>query len=277
VLDIQHQPPNIFDEDDIKLVSAVADQLSVALDKAMLYAELQDALHKEQSTRSQLVQAGKLTALGRIVASVAHELNNPLQAIQNALYLVEMENTLSEQAHEDLEVALTETTRMANLISRLRDTYRPTTAEEFQPESLNKLVAEVHKLLATHLSHNDVSFEFISDSDLPEALMVGDQMKQVILNLCLNAIETMPGGGQLQVKTRADEDDILLLVADTGPGIEDGDLPHIFEPFYTTKEGGTGLGLSVTYDIVQKHGGRIEVESKLGKGSIFKVMLPNRR
>lgn len=277
VLDIQHQSPNTFDEDDIRLVSAVADQLSVALDKAMVYAELHEALHKEQSTRAHLVQADKLTALGRIVASVAHELNNPLQAIQNAIYLVEMENTLTEQAHEDLEVALTETARMANLIGRLRDTYRPTTAEEFQPESLNQLVTEVHKLLATHLRHNNVSFEFLPDPNLPEVRMVGDQIKQVILNLSLNAIEIMPGGGKLQVKTGTVADDILLSILDIGPGIEANDLPHIFDPFYSTKEGGTGLGLSITYDIVHKHGGRIEVESELGRGSTFKVLLPIRQ
>ena len=277
VLDILHQHPNIFDDNDLRLVFTVADQLSVVLHKAKIYAELQDALEKEQSTRSQLVQAGKLTALGRIVASVSHELNNPLQAIQNALYLVKLEDSLSDQSHEDIEVALSETTRMANLIARLRETYRPTTAQEFQPASLNDLVDDVHKLITTHLRHNKVGFEFRPDIDLPEVKMVADQIKQVILNICLNAIEHMSQGGRLRIVTETLKEEILLVVADTGAGIKGEDLDNIFEPFYTTKEGGTGLGLSITYDIIQKHSGRIEVESEVGQGTIFNIWLPRRR
>ena len=274
VLDIQHQAPNSFDENDLRLVSAVADQLSVVLDKAMIYSELQQALENEQSTRSQLVQAGKLTALGRIVASVAHELNNPLQAIQNALYLVKLEQNLSSQSRQDLDVALTETTRMANLIARLRDTYRPTTAGEFQPDSLNDVVDEVHQLITTHLRHNNVEYEFRPDPGLPPVKMIRDQMKQVILNLSLNAIENMHQGGGLIVSTETLEDDILLSVRDTGSGIDAKDMSQVFEPFFTTKEGGTGLGLSITYDIVRNHQGRIDVTSQPGKGSTFNVWLP---
>jgi len=277
VLDIQHQPPNTFDENDIRLVSSVADQLSMAIEKALLYTELQDSLHKEQSTRSQLVQAGKLTALGRIVASVAHELNNPLQAIQNALYLVRSEDRLSDQVNQDLQIAEAETVRMADLIARLRETYRPRTDQDFKLASLNELVSEVHKLIATHLRHNDVSFEFIPDPDLPETRIIADQIKQVLLNLSLNAIEAMPEGGQLQINVETSKDDFQLSITDTGPGIETDDLSRIFDPFYTTKQGGTGLGLAITYDIVQRHGGDIEVESELGKGSTFKVILPNKQ
>jgi len=274
VLDIQHQPPNNFDLNDMRLVTAVADQLSVALDKALLYSELQESLENEKSTRSRLVQAGKLTALGRIVASVSHELNNPLQAIHNALFLIEMENTLSEQSREDLKVAMDETARMSELINRLKDTYRPTTAEEFQLGSLNTIITEVHKLIATHLRHNYVHFEFTPDPDLPKFKMIEAQIKQVLLNLCLNAIETMQGNGELHVKTCTTENEIIFTVSDNGPGIEEKDLPHIFEPFFTRKEGGTGLGLSISYDIIQNHKGSIEVESQIDHGTTFRIKFP---
>jgi len=104
--------------------------------------------------------------------------------------------------------------------------------------------------------------------------MIRDQMKQVILNLSLNAIENMDQGGELHIGTETFDDDILLSVSDTESGIESQDLVHVFEPFFTTKEGGTGLGLSITYDIVQNHRGRIDIETQPGTGSTFKVWLP---
>ncbi|MBN1667139.1 MAG: GAF domain-containing protein, partial [Anaerolineales bacterium] len=177
VLDVLHQPPNEFDEDDFRFLTAVADQLAVVLDKAMLYNELQAALSKEQTTRNQLVQTEKLAAMGRLIASVAHELNNPLQAIQNALFLVKSEASLSPQAREDLQVALGETARMADLIARLRDTYRPSRLEDFRPASLNDLVRDVQRLIATHVRHNHVSLVFKPDLALPDVPLIRDQIK----------------------------------------------------------------------------------------------------
>jgi PAS domain S-box-containing protein len=279
VLDILHQKPDFFDDDDIRFVTAVADQLAVVLDKAVLYSQLQSALKKEQSTRAQLVQSEKLAAMGRLIASVAHELNNPLQAIQNALYLVKMEDDLSSQAHEDLDVALNETARMADLISRLRETYRPTNDADFQSVSLNILVTEVHRLLETHLRHSEIECIFTLDPNLPAVAMIRDQVKQVILNLGINAIETMPIGGYLSITTRQEPENnfVQLIISDTGAGIPEEVLPNIFDPFFTTKEGGTGLGLAVSYEIIQNHNGTIEVQSQLGGGSTFTVSLPLQR
>ncbi len=224
------------------------------------------------------MQAEKLAALGRIVASVAHELNNPLQAIQNALYLINLEESLTNQAKDDLQVALNEADRMAGLIGRLRDTYRPTTIEEYEPHDLNQLIFEIEKLLSTHLRHNNVTFRFTPDPNLPLCEVIQDQIKQVALNICLNAVESMTKGGILNVTTRYDlhVKQVVLIFVDNGAGISPEVLPNIFDPFVTTKDGGTGLGLAITYDIVQRHGGRIEVESKPGKGSTFRVWLPPR-
>jgi signal transduction histidine kinase len=218
-----------------------------------------------------------LAALGRIVASVAHELNNPLQAIQNALYLLDLEETLAPQAREDLQTVLNEVYRMSDLIERLRETYRPTTSEEFLPESINTLVVEVQRLLGTHLRHSQIIFEFNPDENLPAIPIIRDQVKQVILNICLNAVEAMPDGGSIKVSTENQPRDggVLLNITDTGPSISPKILPYIFDPFVTTKEGGTGLGLAITYDIVRLHNGQIEVESKPGKGTIFRVWLPD--
>jgi signal transduction histidine kinase len=277
-LSVQSPQVGAFSDDDVRLLTTLGAQAAVAIEKARLVADLQSALEHEKATRRQLVQAEKLAALGRIVASVAHEMNNPLQAIQNALYLIQMEENLSKQAMEDLQTVLNETERMAGMIARLRETYRPATSDEFVFHSVNTIVDEVHRLLATHLRHNRVAFQFYPGDDVPNIPMLRDQIKQVILNISLNAVEAMPGGGQITVTTcRKDErQSVLLSIADNGPSIDPKVLPNIFDPFVTTKarEGGTGLGLAITYDIVQRHLGTIEVDSKPGKGTTFHVWLP---
>jgi signal transduction histidine kinase len=279
VLDIRHLFPNAFSEHDVQLMATVGDQIAVAIEKAQIYTDLQASLQHEKATRAQLVQSEKLAALGRIVASVAHELNNPLQAIQNALYLVKMEEKLSPQAQEDIRTMLAETERMTNLIARLREIYRPVVSEDFQPGSINSLVLEVQTLLNTHLRHNKINFVFTPDENLPSIPMIRDQIKQVVLNINLNAIEAMPDGGKLSVKTayHPKGNEVYLQVSDTGTSINPHILPYIFDPFVTTKEGGTGLGLAITYDIIQRHNGRIEVESQAGMGTKIKIWLPVRR
>jgi len=272
-----HSPqPNVFTADDERLLTTLGVQAAVAIGKARLYADLQAALQHEKDTRAQLVQAEKLAALGRIVASVAHELNNPLQAIQNALYLIGLEENLSGQAHEDLQTVLNEANRMADLIARLRETYRPAVSEEFNLTSINALVLDVQKLVATHLRHNQITFIFTPDEDIPLIPIIKDQIKQVILNICLNAVEAMPQGGHIKVRSehQADKAGVLLSISDSGPSIQPEILPYIFDPFVTTKDGGTGLGLAITYDIVQRHLGWIEVDSLPQAGTTFKVWLP---
>lgn len=276
VLDIHHKAPHTFTDHDVRLMTTVASQVAGALERVSIYADLQEALRHEQSARAQLVQSEKLAALGRIVASVAHELNNPLQAIQNALYLIRVSNQLDEQSQEDLKVALNEASRMADLISRLRETYRPTAKEEFHFESINTIFDEVQKLISGHLAHNNITYRFEADPELPLIPIIRDQIKQVALNMCLNAVEAMPTGGTLTVCTQynSTNSQVVFRINDTGAGIPEDVLPFIFDPFVTTKDIGTGLGLAITYDIVRRHNGHIEVESELGKGSQFTVWLP---
>lgn len=276
VLDAASAEVDGLTEKDERLLVTLAGQLANAIQKLRYFRDLEQALRQEKAARMQLVQSEKLAAMGRLVASVAHELNNPLQAIQNALYLVKQEPALSIQAFDDLKVASTEAERMAELISRLRDTYRPASGEEFRFESVNAIVTEVQKLIATHLRHNNIEYEFEPDPNLPLVPGIRDQLKQVMLNLCLNAVEAMPTGGRLIIRTRHEpaQSSVLLTIQDTGLGIQPDTLHNIFDPFFTTKETGTGLGLTITYDIIQRHKGRIEVNSQLGYGATFSIWLP---
>jgi signal transduction histidine kinase len=273
-----YQIDQVVDDSYFNLALTLGAQIAIAFVNARLYADLQQSLQHERSARAQVVQSEKLAAIGRLAASVAHELNNPLQVIQNSLYLVRHESVLDKQAQDDLDVALTESRRMADLIDRMRETYRPTTATELSPESLNELIVEVEKLIGTHLRHNKIIYEFKPESQLPPVPCVRDQLKQVILNLSLNAVEAMPDGGRLTINTATspEADGIWLTFTDTGHGIASEDLPNIFDPFFTRKAGGTGLGLAISYDIVQHHHGRIDVDSEPGRGTTFRIWLPTK-
>ena len=279
VLDIQQNSPNSLTDRHMHLMEAVSDQLAVVLQKANLYTELQSSLRQEKAMRSQLIQSERLALVGRLLASVSHELNNPIQAIQNALFLLKDEESFSEQGRQDLDIVLSETERMAALIDRLRSTYRPTHSEDYQDIQLNDLVEYVNALTATHMRHSDIRFEFQPDPDLPPISGIPEQLRQVILNLFMNAIEAMPNGGQLTVRTEQlpRQKKVLLTFADTGAGIDPQILPHIFEPFITNKDKGTGLGLTISYDIIQQHHGEIQAENNPQGGATFKVWLPVKR
>jgi len=222
------------------------------------------------------MQNERLAVMGRLLATVSHELNNPLQAIQNALFLLKEETNFSPQARQDLEIVLAESERMANMIERLRATYRPIQAEDFILTQVNNLIEDVYALISTHLRHNQIIFEFQPDPELPAIPALADQIRQVVLNLLMNAVESMTTGGKLTVCTALlqDTNEILLSVSDTGKGIPADLLPNIFEAFVTDKQRGTGLGLTISYDIVMKHNGRISAENNPYEGSPFKVWLP---
>jgi signal transduction histidine kinase len=276
VLDIQDTPPRRLTDNDLQLMIAVADQLSVALQKASIYTNLQTSLQQEQSVRTQLIQSERLALVGRLLASVSHELNNPLQAIQNALFLLKDEEHLSPEGKQDLDVILSEAERMASLIERLRSAYRPGRVKDFRPVELNNLIEDVHTLISTHMRHKQIAFEFHPDPDLPPVSGMSDQMRQVVLNLFLNAIEAMGPGGRLTARTLSlpQQNEILLTVQDTGPGIAPDILPKVFDAFITDKQTGTGLGLTITRDIIEQHFGRIEAANDPAGGAVFSIWLP---
>lgn len=277
VLDVQQSHTTNFTSRDLQLVDIVADQLAASLQKAELYENLQISLQQEKAIRNQLIQNERLAVMGRLLASVSHELNNPLQAIQNALFLLKEEKGMSPQGYNDLEIVIAESERMAGLIERLRATYRPPQAEDLQPTYLNSIIEDVYALTSTHLRKNNVSFEFHPDEGLPVILALSDQIRQVALNLLMNGVEAMPTGGTLTVSTEyiKETNDILMSVCDTGMGISPAILPYIFDPFVTNKKRGTGIGLTISHDIVLKHRGRLIAENNVASpGATFKVWLP---
>jgi signal transduction histidine kinase len=230
----------------------------------------------EKQLEAQMIQSQKLSATGRLAATLAHEINNPLQAIQGCLELAHanLNDTAKQQRY--LAMATAELERLASIVQRMLEFNRPTRGTQ-EMTDIHKVVDDVLALSAKRLQHGKILIRSEWESNVPEIRGNANQLQPVFLNLILNAIEAMPNGGELNIRGRSIDEKghwLTISVTDGGVGIEPGSLDKIFEPFYTTKLEGSGLGLSVCHNIVTNHGGRISVASMVGQGSTFTVQLP---
>ncbi len=229
----------------------------------------------QERMEAELIRAEKLAALGRLVTSLAHEINNPLQALRSGFRLLLDPRIDEEKRHKYLEIAERELERLIAIVERVLGFYRPS-AEQAEPTDVNALLDETLALVNEDLEQGQVVVERRLSPQLPPVAAMVDQLKQVFLNIVLNARQAMPAGGKLTVETTFHElqGEVHISFTDTGEGIPEAEIPRLFEPFYTTREGGSGLGLTISYGIVERHGGRIEVRSTSGVGSSFTVLLP---
>jgi PAS domain S-box-containing protein len=223
-----------------------------------------------------MLEIEKFAATGRLAATIAHEVNNPMEAIKNAIYL--MAGVVPESSAPIYNILKTETERVARIVRQMLGLYRNT--EHVKPVNVNTIIEDT--LLLLNRQFQRVNVEIKTDlRPLPDAVIAADQIRQVLSNLVINAKDAMPSGGTLLVRSRhiPGSDDlhgwVRVLIADTGTGIPPEMLHSIFEPFVTTKgEKGTGLGLWIVKGIIQNHTGKISVRSKVGQGTVFKIDLP---
>ena len=225
-------------------------------------------------------QIQRIEGLLRLAAGVAHEIGNPLNSIQIHIGLLKREIAKLPKEKQrgfakNIDILSSETRRLDQIVrSFLRAARRPPL--RFRKESINSLIEDAVEVLGPEIQKSKVRTRLMLDKKLPAFLADRDRLHQAFINLIKNAIEAMPRGGELKITTRLNEKLCFIRFEDPGEGIDEKDLPHIFESYYTTKEEGSGLGLAQVYQTLREHGGRIDVKSQPGKGSVFTLALPIR-
>lgn len=233
-----------------------------------------DITHQEELQRRLLLHE-QLASLGRLAASIAHEVGNPLQSAVGCLELCQEDPALSPRVHEYLFLARGELERMARTLENLRNLYRPPQML-WQSVDLNEVLRQVQQFTIRQFARHNVHLRLDLDEALPLIYAQPDVLRQVFLNLILNAQEAMPEGGAIYAISRwlAADHVCQVYIRDTGIGMNAEQLRSLFEPFHSRKAQGAGLGLYLSKQLVEQHGGRVTVQSEQGKGTIFVVQLP---
>ena len=262
---------DIYSREDIELLSTLANQTAIAIENARLYEDL-------KRSKSYIRRADRLASLGTLTAGLAHEIRNPLVAIKTFTHL--LPERIDDQEFRDkfLHIASGEVDRISSLITELLDFARPSDPK-LEMENINIILDGMILLVTTEMNKKQINNMKDYDSNLPFVEIDREQIKQVFLNILLNAIEATPQKGKITVRTRSfmkpgGEPYVQVEFTDTGCGIPSDQLEEIFNPFFTTKTTGSGLGLSISNQIVRDHRGYIDVESQSGKGSSFFINLP---
>jgi two-component system CheB/CheR fusion protein len=241
----------------------------------------EELLKSEQTLRQklteleqQLISSGRLVSIGEITASMAHEFNNPLGIIMGFTQDLMSEIDSSDPNYRSLQIIDEETKRCGKIIEELLQFARPG-ATDFHPSDVQDLIERTIKMLTNRLYKQNIEVITQIEENLPRIHADSRQIEQVLVNLYLNSIDAMPEGGRLTIEAKKAADGVSITVTDTGFGIEDTDLPKVFQPFFTSKKkSGLGLGLPICDRIIKNHGGRIEVASQPGQGTTFHVYLP---
>ena len=258
---------------DVEMFGLLARQADIALENARLYEELRAYLRQVEQSQRALIQAEKMSAVGRLTASIAHEVNNPLQAVQNCLHLSQRNELSEEKRAGYLEMADEELDRLMSTVQRMLEFYRPGAMKK-TPTEIPELIDKVLALLEKQLSGHEIKVETVITEDLPAVPVVSNQIQQVFFNLVLNAMDAIENGGQITIRAWQEGQSVCVDFKDSGPGVDPEIRETIFEPFVSAGEEGTGLGLSVSYGILTAHHGKLELIEDDSPGACFRVIIP---
>lgn len=280
-----HNPS--FARDEIGEFSEAFNQMTVSLKSARMELEewgknletkVAERTSEIKKMQTQLIRSEKLVSLGRLVAGITHEINNPLTGILMFANLIHGNPKLDPSLKNDSAVIINEAKRCAKIVKGLLDFSRESIPQK-KPASLGQVMERTLSLISPQSSFRHIDILRDYQPDLPFIPIDENQIEQVFINMLLNASQSMPGAGTITIKTYTENDQYACLrITDTGTGIAEENLGKIFDPFFTTKgDKGTGLGLSVSYGIIERHGGIIEVQSRLNEGTTFVIKLPLRQ
>ncbi|MGE5174463.1 MAG: ATP-binding protein [Betaproteobacteria bacterium] len=265
-----------FDKHDLRLFTVFSNLASAALQNASLYSDLKDKMDELKTAQEQLVRSARMAAIGELSANVAHEINNPLTSVLGYTTHLLKTQDMPDSAHKMLGMMEQETLRVRKIIRNLLDFARQRPAW-MHPEDISIPLRETVTLIQGIADTSSIAIREECSAGTFFVNMDYNEIKQVFINIVSNALQAMPQGGELRVGlSAAGENDVVAEFSDTGAGIAPEHLHRIFEPFFSTKDNcdGIGLGLSISYRIIQNHGGRIEAESTVGKGTTLRVFLP---
>jgi signal transduction histidine kinase len=262
-------------EAQLGILDLLARQAAIAIENCELYDELRDANTLLKKSQQQVLTSEKMAAIGVLASGIAHEINNPLQVIFSKVQLLK-KHSEDEKVRLSLEAVEKEALRISNIISSVLRNARSQTHPELNPTKVHDIVQDVLTVAHSKLSLQNIHAKCEFAPEVPEILANAGELSQVLTNLIENARQAMKNGGELSIQTRVKGRYFLLVVGDSGCGISEDNLTRIFEPFFTTKEPneGTGLGLFLCYQIIERHHGKITVESTVGKGTKFTIQLP---
>ena len=235
--------------------------------------ELQLVYQELQNNLEHVKRAARMSALGHLSAGLAHEIRNPLASIEGAAAIVEQAPENEPQRKEFLGIIQEESRRLNRLVTHFLDFARPR-PPELRPTDIGELLESVIKLVSQTAARTNIKFETQVKGDLSPLRCDPEQLRQVVLNLILNAVQAMPEGGRVTVGAQQERGHLQIRVRDEGPGIAAEEVDSIYDPFFTTKEAGSGLGLPVAYQMVEQHGGELVLEENTGTGACFLISLP---
>jgi signal transduction histidine kinase len=259
----------------LSILELMARQAAIAIENSLLYDQLHSATKVIKKSQAQIITAEKMAAIGVLASGIAHEINNPLQVIFAKVQLLKRSAT-DEKLKNSLEVMERESLRISNIVGSILRNARNQNKPQLSPCDLNLVVRDVLTIAQSRLALHNVKLKVQLDEKLPPMPINAGEISQVLTNLIENARQAMPEGGTLTLKTKKMGKLGCLTVQDTGCGIPKESLKRLFEPFFTTKgpNEGTGLGLFLCYQIIERHFGKFRVDSRPGKGSEFTIELP---
>jgi len=258
---------------EVQLLQTYANQAGLAISAAAAYKRLEEQLNELEETRDRLVRSERLAVVGRLAAHVAHEIRNPLATIGGFTRAMLRSPDDTPKVERNARIILEEVERLEQILANVMNFTKPG-SPVCRERDINESVEAICAFHEHVFAERKITVHKSLDPNCPILRFDPDQMRQVLLNLCQNAIESMPHGGELTVLTRALDDRVEVVIADTGQGMTESVLESMFQPFFTTKPGGTGLGLSVCQKIIHDHGGDILIRSRPGAGSSVTVTLP---
>jgi signal transduction histidine kinase len=260
-------------DDRVNMLTMFVNQASLAIENAETYKRLEDKINQLTETQQRLIRSEKLAAIGSMSSYVAHEIRNPLVTIGGFAKTLSRFSFTDSKIKVNIDIIIEEVKRLEKILNNITDFGKPS-----KPEMVDTQICEIMEntcmLMENYFQEKHIRLQKKYETSLPEIPVDPTQIKQVFLNILMNAVESMPDGGKLDVNIESVDESIKIYIIDTGKGIQQGVLENIYDPFFTTKPSGTGVGLSVSLKIIEDHGGTIGATSKQEKGTTMLITLP---